>query len=457
MQAKEPRNPAMLCGRGAAALELGRKDEAAADFRKALALNPKDSFARWALNSIGADPGLVQDGSAQRRPADASRSARPQTQPSAGRNTAKPVTYGVVASPISPDCVDSDSDDGSPPHHVDQEAPVPTLRNTPETPSAELTLALSVSKPKAPPQPPPRDASSAKEAELVPMTPPPPKAMQSLDGPAIAAIVTSQAVPSAPPVPVATPETPPTTPTLIQDRPAVPAKMPVQAVPPETPEVRTPETPAATPASTNAHADAPESPKLSHQEVAARFVSAFSEPAEWPDYLPDSMKVPQSEAPALPEQAVETLQKAVPRAKKRPAEPVPPVPPVPPAPKQPTAGAEHSSWVCQNVEAEAKDEAKAKVAEAAGLVPPFGFFAAHSAAEAKSNPQAKGKAKAKAKEGPTAKEAAKAKAKAKAKADAKAKGKAKAKAKAKAAAAVHEDRSEQLSTVFLLVYFLVCY
>jgi len=27
-EAKEPRNPAMLCGRGAAALELGRKDEA---------------------------------------------------------------------------------------------------------------------------------------------------------------------------------------------------------------------------------------------------------------------------------------------------------------------------------------------------------------------------------------------------------------------------------------------
>ena len=128
-EAKEPRNPAMLCGRGAAALELGRKDEAkrpSSDVLAALlplsastrrrrisgrlwpatphrfrahsrasprseALNPKDSYARWALNSIGADPGLaawprfgsstgrcwqrkdlsriaeVQDGSAQRR------------------------------------------------------------------------------------------------------------------------------------------------------------------------------------------------------------------------------------------------------------------------------------------------------------------------------------------------------------------------------------------------------
>ena len=103
VEAKEPRNPAMLCGRGAAALELGRKDEAASGqrpssdvlaalaallpaaasgsggfqegfgrpprslevqstpaHRRALvrskALNPKDSFAKWALNSIEADP-----------------------------------------------------------------------------------------------------------------------------------------------------------------------------------------------------------------------------------------------------------------------------------------------------------------------------------------------------------------------------------------------------------------
>ena len=111
-----------------------------------------------------------------------------------------------------------------------------------------------------------------------------------------------------------------TTPTLIQDRPAVPAKMPVQAVPPETPEVRTPETPAATPASTNAHADAP-NPRNCRIRRWPRFVSAFSEPAEWPDYLPDSMKVPQVRSSSPPRACSGDAAEAVPRAKKRPAEP----------------------------------------------------------------------------------------------------------------------------------------
>ena len=112
------------------------------------ALNPKDSFARWALNSIGADPGLaawlrfgssagrcwqrkdlsriaeVQDGSAQRRRQGYGkrhhslnpllsgrrmhRDQRDHRRSRVPKKHSKACDLGVVASPISPDCVDSD-------------------------------------------------------------------------------------------------------------------------------------------------------------------------------------------------------------------------------------------------------------------------------------------------------------------------------------------------------------
>ena len=51
-----PNNPVDWQGRGWVLAQLGRKEEAIADYRHALSLDPKDEFSANALKELGASP-----------------------------------------------------------------------------------------------------------------------------------------------------------------------------------------------------------------------------------------------------------------------------------------------------------------------------------------------------------------------------------------------------------------